>query len=561
MSTVCTVPTEKLRLGRTPSMRLRKIRPRTLVNNRTIGRHGSLSAEPTTAPSSSHCQQTIASPFKNAPSQNHFSADGWPSPPSINKTINPQSPTTTEAMSDLLTHLVQNEPSFRAQRLPALYSDFRPQRTLNPDGYQANISAWRRALSAIASSGLAPTTKGSKPNCLVLTIDERLVRALESKSYGRPLALGAVLAEALKERDLMPVKDFLTARESVYKKGCWGVMAVGGWVLRTIGLTDGLGRTDKLPTGDFVVIANVEAAGKGFGERSAGLVTRFERTFSKAHFGKEFADQLVPGRVLSETDMDVLLRFLSRDRDVLLYDGSTVKIRDSTTEEGGLTAEDASVAHLKELLSYLNHQTRALSAKIDELDSTAKAAVKNKNRIAALASLKSKKIAEASLQARYNTLASLEETAGKIQQASDNVAVVRVMEASGEALKRLNAAVGGAEGVEGVVERLRSQMDTADEVNAIMSESGTVVDEGEIDEELAAIEDEERRKEEEIRERERKVEEEKRRVVQEREAEETRRRLEAVESAKPLPEKEEDAKVEAEAEDTADRLSRMAISS
>jgi charged multivesicular body protein 7 len=457
-------------------------------------------------------------------------------------------------MSDLLTYLVQNEPSFRAQRLPALYSDFRPQRTLNPDGYQANISAWRRALSVIASSGLAPTTKGSKPNCLVLTIDERLVRALESKKYGRPLALGAVVAEALKERDLMPVKDFLTAKESVYKKGCWGVMAVGGWVLRTIGLTDGLGRTDKLPTGDFVVLANVEAAGKVFGEKSAGLVTRFERTFSKAHFGKEFADQLVPGRVLSATDMEVLLRFLSRDRDVLLYDGSTVKIRDTTTEEGGvLTAEDASIAHLKELLSYLNHQTRALSAKIEELDSAAKAAVKNKNRIAALASLKSKKIAEASLQARYNTLASLEETAGKIQQASDNVAVVRVMEASGEALKSLNAAVGGAEGVEGVVERLRSQMDTADEVNAIMSESGTVVDEGEIDDELAAIESEERRKEED------KVAAE-RKVVEEKEAEETRRRLEAVESAKPLPEK-EDAKVEAEAEDTADRLSRMALSS
>lgn len=469
-------------------------------------------------------------------------------------------------MSTLLTHLVETEPSFRPQRLPALYSDFRPQKTLNPDGYQANISAWRKALSVITSSGLAPTTKGSKPNTLVLTVDDRLLRALESKSYGRPLALGAVLAEALRERDLMRLKEFLASKESIYRKP--GVLeglspwALGGWVLGKIGLTGGGG--DKLPTGDFVVLANLEAAGKKFGEKTSDLETRFERTFSRSHFSKEFADQLCP-RPMSETDMDVLLKFLSRDRDVLLYDGHTVKIISSAaTEEGReLTAEDASIAHLKELLSYLRHQTDALQRKIDELNATAKQAVANKNRIAALASLKSKKMAEASLAARFNTLASLEETAGKIQQASDNVAVVRVMEASGEALKSLNEAVGGAEGVEGVVERLKSQMETADEVNAIMNENAQVVDEGEIDEELEAIEREEREREEE---KQRKVEEARekvRKLAEEKEAEETRKRLDAVKGVKPLPEQkeEEDRKVEAEAKDTADRLSRMAISS
>jgi charged multivesicular body protein 7 len=457
-------------------------------------------------------------------------------------------------MSTLLTHLVETEPSFRPQRLPALYSDFRPQKTLNPDGYQANLSAWRRAISVIASSGLAPSTKGSKPNHLVLTVDEGLLRALESKSYGRPLALGAVFAEAIKDKELIGLKEFLTSKESVYKKG-WNLSpwAVAGWALRTVGLVDGLGRTDKLPGGEWVVLANVEAAGKKFGEVSAELNTRFERTFSKAHFSKEFADQIVSGQTMTATDVEVLLRFLSRDKEAVLYDGATVKIRNESTEEGmSLTEEDKSIAHLKELLGYLQHQTEVLRRKVDELNNAAKQAVADKNRVVALATLKSKKIAEASLQARYNTLASLEETAGKIQQASDNVAVVRVMEASGEALKNLNAAVGGTEGVEGVVERLREQMDTADEINTIMNEEHVVIDEGEIDDELAAIEAQEKKKEEEKAAAERKEKEEK-------EAEETRKRLEAVEAVKPLPEKE--GGVEKEVEDTADQLSRITLGS
>lgn len=489
----------------------------------------------------------------------------------------------------LLDYLLQNEPSFRKARLPALYSDFRSQRTLNPDGYQANISAWRHALAAIARSGLAPASKGgTTPNLLILDCDERLVRALESKQFGRPLALGAVFAEALGAREIMALPDFLGSRQSVYHRP-WtipGPLALAAWTLRQLGVADmfGGGRGDKVPNGRFVILANLEAAAKAFVDKTGELSSRFERTFSKAHFGKVFGDQLVEGgKTLSAADLDVLLRFLSRDKNIVLYDGKTVKIRaadDPDATAGSISEEDASVAQLKELLSYLTHQTSVLSRRVDELAETAKQAVAKKNRVAALAALKSKKLAETTLSARFNTLSQLEETAHKIQQAADNVALVRVMESSGEALKRLNAAVGGAEGVEGVVERLRSQMDTADEVNSILADAetagGVVVDEGEIDNELAAIEREEREKEEAER---KKVEDERKRAEEERraaEAEEVRKRLEAagsVPAEQKEPEKKEsekgkekekigdeaEAKVEAKAADTAEELSRMTL--
>lgn len=497
----------------------------------------------------------------------------------------------------LLDYLLHNEPSFRKYvpsiilspplqsyrthkvvllrraRLPALYSDFRPQRTLNPDGYQANISAWRRALAAIARSGLAPASKSStQPNLLVLDCDERLVRALESKQFGRPLALGAVFAEALGAKEIVALDEFMNQKQSIYHRP-WtipGPWALAAWTLRQLGVADifGAGRGDKVPTGRFVILANLEVAAKEFVERTGALRTRFERTFSKTQFGKVFGDQLVEGKTMSATDVDVLLRFLSRDKNLVLYDGKTVKIRASDDSEGSISEEDESIAQLKELLSYLTHQTSVLSKRVDELAETAKQAVAKKNRVAALAALKSKKLAESTLSARFNTLSQLEEAASKIQQAADNVALVRVMESSGEALRRLNAAVGGAEGVEGVVERLRGQMDTADEVNVILADAesagGVVVDEGEIDDELAAIEKEEREKEEAQR---KKVEDEKKRAEEERraaEAEEVRKRLEAVGSV-PATQKEaekergSEGNVEAKADETAQGLSRMSL--
>ena len=395
---------------------------------------------------------------------------------------------------------------------------------------------------------------------------------MESKQYGRPLALGAVFAEALSAKEIIALNDFLTSKQSVYHRA-WTIAspwALAAWTLRQLGVADVFGaRGDKVPTGRFVVLANLEAAAKEFVDRTGQLTSRFERTFTKTQFSRVFGDQLVEGRTLSATDVDVLLRFLERDKGLVMYDGKTVKIRGPDDDrEGRVSEEDASIAQLKELLGYLTHQTGVLSRRVDELAEAAKQAVAKKNRVAALAALKSKKLAESTLAARFNTLSQLEETAGKIQQAADNVALVRVMESSGEALKRLNAAVGGAEGVEGVVERLRGQIETADEVNVILADAesagGVVVDEGEIDDELAVMEREEREKEEKER---KKVEEEKKKVDDEKrsaEAEEVRKRLEAAGTVpenqkKAEKQKDGDAVVEAEADDAAEELSRMTL--
>lgn len=182
-----------------------------------------------------------------------------------------------------------------------------------------------------------------------------------------------------------------------------------------------------------------------------------------------------------------------------------------------ISAEDKTIASLKTIITDLNVQITALDARINTLSKKAQNAVKAKNRITALAALKSKKAAETTLAQRYDTLSQLEGVYGKIEQASDQVAVIRVMKASTGVLQSLRAQVGGVGGVEDVVEGLRIQMSKVDEIGQVMEEAGrgeAVVDDDAVDEELKALEQQDRLERE------------------EREAEQIRQRLAELDAAK-----------------------------
>ncbi|KAI3320147.1 hypothetical protein HD806DRAFT_248405 [Xylariaceae sp. AK1471] len=432
-------------------------------------------------------------------------------------------------MSELLDYLLQNEPDFRKPRLPALYSDFRSQRTLNPDGFVANVSAWKRGLSNAALAGHAPS-KSPTRNHLTLELDDALLRSLENKQFGRPLALGTVLQEALASGEMIPLPQFLKATQSIYHKS-WGSIpwAVAGWALRQVGLTGGPG--DGMPRRQVVVVVqNLEAVAKAFADATADQISPFERIFSRTHFRRTFEASLLKGQRLSDKDLDVLVKFLSRDKGVLATDGNTIKIRDPS-ETATISEEDSAIASLKELMEDLTRQTEALSRRIDELNIAAQDAVRRKNRVSALAALRSKKLAENNLATRYATLNQLDDVATKIQQAADNVQLVRVMESSTGALRSLNKQVGGADRVDAVLDDLREQMGQVDEVGNVIAEVGSgaaTVNEGEVDDEFEAMLAEEQKKEEE-------AERIKREAQEAKEAEETRQKLAELEKLAPIP--------------------------
>lgn len=218
----------------------------------------------------------------------------------------------------------------------------------------------------------------------------------------------------------------------------------------------------------------------------------------------------------------------------------------SKDEPAQITQQDTTVASIKTLLSTLSKQVKTLENKVAELTSSAKTALANKNRISALSAVKSKKMVEHNLQQRLNTLVQLEEVYAKIEQAASQVEIVQVMEASTGVLRGLHAQIGGAERVEDVIEELREEMSKVDEVGSIMNEAGPVFDEGEIDEELEALE---------------KGEQE---AKEEKEAEATRKKLAELDSLKQASDEaarqaQEEKDVESELAQSIDRLTKLSV--
>ncbi|EAW19239.1 putative vacuolar sorting protein SNF7 family protein [Aspergillus fischeri NRRL 181] len=471
-------------------------------------------------------------------------------------------------MSDLLNYILTQEDSFKKNRLPSLYSDFTLQKKTNPDGYAVNVAAWERALTRAARRGCISTSPSREPSSatgtaiqsdhLILRTDDSLLRALEIPEYGRPVALGAVLDEAIRKHTMVPLQVFKASALSlqqrqwrIIKPGAlspWNVMTWGMKQLRGFVVGSDTPETSaRLQVRELVLVDNLkEAADRVVKQTLGGSQSKMDLIYSKERFTEEFATVLNKDSGLSSADFDVLLLYLSRDIGAIAYDGKTIRFRPSNDSPREITDQDATIASIKSLLSTMTKQVDRLESKIEELNLTAKVAVQKKNRVSALAAVRSKKLAEHNLKQRLDTLTQLEEVYSKIENAADQVEYVRVMEASTGVLRGLHTQIGGVERVEDVVEELREEMSKVDEIGNIMNEVAPEIDETELDDELEELENRERQ------------------AVEEKEAEETRKKLAELDD---LEQKAKEAahtaaseqSVDSAIEESIERLSHMSV--
>lgn len=233
-------------------------------------------------------------------------------------------------------------------------------------------------------------------------------------------------------------------------------------------------------------------------DRASKIATsNTSRVFSKGLFTSTFAPALGT-EAISPADLSVLLTHLSRDKTAVSYSEATGTVKfnaASETEPSAVSEEDVSIASIRTLMASLEPQIEQLTARVAELDKKAREAVTNKQITTAKATLRSKKLADTKLQQRIATLSQLEEVYAKIEQAADQVEIVRVMEASSQTLKSLNKQTGGVEKVQDVMDGLKEEMMDADEIGQAINEvSAGEIDEGEVDDELQALEKVERQK-------------------------------------------------------------------
>ncbi len=316
----------------------------------------------------------------------------------------------------------------------------------------------------------------------------------------------------------MPFQDFIKEGKDVHswdwKVQPWWLLS---WAFKQIGIIGSSTLAKTLPTGHFVVIANLENACSKVLGQLASETNEVSRIYPMSTF-REMAGRVVglSGQI-SENDLVVLLTSLSRDKGAILHDHQVVKFKAAGDVSRTLSTEDKTIASLKTLIGDLNRQIDQLSRNIASLTAKAQEAVKRKDRSSALTALKSRKLKERALWQRTDTLSQVEEVLQRIEQAQDQVTLVKVMKASTSVLQDLRKQAGGIDEVETIVEDLRDEMQQVDEVGKVLEAGGQSddIDEDAIDEELEQIMGETKAKEE------------------EKEAQATQQRLAEIEDRKP----------------------------
>jgi charged multivesicular body protein 7 len=302
--------------------------------------------------------------------------------------------------------------------------------------------------------------------------------------------LPAVFHEAVQRKEMVLVKDFMSSTTSIYKTSWvptpWSALQ---WSLRTVGVLGKAAPPDKLAVRNYVVLKNVEVAGDEILKKMKEHTSTADRVLSRRDFLNRFSHMLNPASPLTNNDLNIILIYLCRDKQAISYDAQTIKFKaEHEAQPLPITEEDAAIVGLRDTLANIHAQLPPLMEKIELANATAREAVATKQMVRAKAALRSKKLAETALAQRSDVALQLEGVYHQLQQAADQVEIVEAMRAGAAALKGLNEKVGGAEGVQGVVDAVNEQMAATEEITNIINETDTAVDEVDIEDEFEALE-------------------------------------------------------------------------
>ncbi|KDQ33453.1 hypothetical protein PLEOSDRAFT_21087 [Pleurotus ostreatus PC15] len=452
-----------------------------------------------------------------------------PSSSSSSRSSTPSKHTSTSSTPSPLAALPPFSSTSRS-RLQALYSDISRQKTSNPTSYHANVEWWRNALETLVScpppsSPILGKKGGAGKGKLVLSADQRLVDSLRIEGAGKPLALGAVVPELIASKSLIPLSTFLTSTQSIYDPGwlptrlAWYMVGKPlSWALERAGVIgeDGMitDRKHMAWYGEYVVVGLVEKAagevekiqeGKE-GEGVAGALYTlqgFRKTFGcVACLGYnehqyEFEEE---EEMLSEQDALVLLKFLQRERKVVVMDNEVIKFisPSAPTEERTITVVDRGILELKTAVENMHKQIESIQRRMNVLTTKASTALRANQKPVALSALKSRKQLANILGKRLGSLEVLEGTLLSVEAAAGDVEIMKSYASSTTTLRTLLSHPSlQRDKIDETMDAMASANSDAKEVDDAIRIGGDIalglntpgegIDEGELEEELKML--------------------------------------------------------------------------
>ncbi|PWN37494.1 uncharacterized protein FA14DRAFT_114188, partial [Meira miltonrushii] len=354
--------------------------------------------------------------------------------------------------------------------LPALYADLAAHRSSNKASYEASLEWWRELLSSACLAG--PET--STADRLILHVNQALLDDLSLDDVGRPLGLGTVIMELQQRKEVIEMKQFLSSRAR-FKRPSLGhhlqkstalssraaslAMAPLTWAISQLSLSLGFGESSsdasdedwEKSKGNWVVLENVERVAEAVlaAHRSSPRISALDCLFSRRTFVEEVVKPAIAATLpdsstakssLSESDLEVLLKYLARDRKVALVDKEVIKLElehGSIEPESKITEHEKGIMDVRDTHAKVEKQIEEIEKRIKERQSKVEKCLKENSKSQALSYLRSKKTLEALLEKRVGTLETLHGILVKIEQAASDVEIMKAYETSTASLKTL----------------------------------------------------------------------------------------------------------------------------
>ncbi|KAK9366329.1 hypothetical protein V1509DRAFT_630022 [Lipomyces kononenkoae] len=448
---------------------------------------------------------------------------------------------------DLLDYVLAH-PLFPQRRLPSLFADFRRLKESNPDGYDANITAWKKVLTQAVREGgprywkrsvtAADDKTGDKDggadgadDVLILHSGQKLLDSLTSQEWGKPLSLNAVIEEQVATRAFVPVDIFINQKFSIYKDPNWRIIKYGasmlGWMFRDSFINEYYQsimtwrRDGQLPDVNLVILENVEEVAKilisrvkksrktgisGSSEKFRGVFTLalLKDLYKNDPFGAADADGTDKMKInvpsISDMDFKILIRYITRDSQQAIVEGNIIKFKEGQENITLITEEDKAVAELRHMIMIFSERITsqhmcAITCRRKAGEYMSERPSTDHLRSLARNELRKAKLAESTVQKTMDYKLQMETLLENIESAHSNLEITRIMEGSLPVLEQLNRQIGGITKVSDLVDRLQEQRTETEEIAAAISEvSAGEVDEDEIENEFDRLLKEETRK-------------------------------------------------------------------
>ncbi|WFD45171.1 hypothetical protein MPSI1_003849 [Malassezia psittaci] len=319
--------------------------------------------------------------------------------------------------------------------LVTLYADLSGQSVTNANSFRTKVDWWTRTLEKITWQGLTSER-------LILELDEAFLSELAIPS-----------TDMIERQRAMSCKGFLdhskpiTHAKATWSKIAWSWIGQPAWQIASgwIRENDSIGDEEvwRRVRGNYVLLDNIEKAAELFHKQVAQKIYRaIDTMFSREEIVqrlKSLHDENGNSMHFTTNDCKVLLRYLERDRGVLVSDQHLYKLV-TPGKPAKINPLDHDMYAVRSMHDKLSTQINHLEERITETQDHLLQALRTKQpESRAKAYLRTRKQLEDLLEKRIMAWENISATLLKIEQAEGDAEIMQTYETSVTTLRKLLA--------------------------------------------------------------------------------------------------------------------------